>query len=83
MPCGTPKEMNAKTLMTFSYDLMRTKTRLISGGTGLSGRSPDTDCKATHSGDTMRHYVPERVEDFHHPSQGMGCFTILRNLSVM
>jgi hypothetical protein len=27
MPCVAPKEMNAKTLMSFSYDLTRSKAR--------------------------------------------------------
>jgi len=27
MPCGAPKGMNAKTLMTFSYDLTHTKAQ--------------------------------------------------------
>jgi hypothetical protein len=27
MPCGAPKGMNAKTLMSFSYDLTRAKAR--------------------------------------------------------
>jgi hypothetical protein len=27
MPCGTPREMNVRILMTFLYDLTHTKTR--------------------------------------------------------